>query len=118
MIDGPKVLLKKVPGSEPIAKPAKYIPAIIFPQNIIMNILHNRFAKEIEKDEKKDKEDRELLINFNILILWRVFLFIFKKNFKKNKKKKELNIIKVKTNFWKKRKFIIINDRKINFKKR
>ena len=51
IIDGPKELLKKVPGREPIAKPAKYIPAKIFPQNIIINILHNKFAKEIEKDE-------------------------------------------------------------------
>ena len=34
-----------------------------------MNILHNKFAKEIEKDEKKDKEDREFLSNFETFTL-------------------------------------------------
>ena len=44
------------------------MPAKIFPQNIIINNLHIKFANEIENEDKKDREDNDVTSNFIIFI--------------------------------------------------
>ena len=50
---GPKELLNKVPGKDPIAKLAKYIPASTFPHKPNIVILQTKLDSEIVKEEKK-----------------------------------------------------------------
>ena len=50
---GPKELLNKVPGKDPIAKLAKYIPASVFPHKLNISNLQTKLDSEIVKEEKK-----------------------------------------------------------------
>ena len=70
---GPKELLNKVPGNDPMAKLAKYIPATIFPQKLNIRTLQTKLDNEIVNDEKKADD---LITSKKFFLIELSFLFI------------------------------------------
>ena len=112
---GPKDLLNKVPGKDPIAKLAKYTPASVFPEKLNISNLQTKLDSEIVKEEKKADDliilKKIFFIEIGFLSIWKIPII---------KKNKNMILKKIKTDrklYWK-RKLPTIKSEKIKHIKR